>query len=169
MKRGQLLGQPLVYLFAIIMGALILAWGISSVIKLQTTAEKAELAKFVIGFESEVDKYLNFDEGSSNTIRVALPRKIEYICFYDSNEEKDCKLDGKSCNIPSLDEGFATMTIKRTKYNLFFLPYGVYNLPPRQIKNLKIEQGQGNPLCLTNNQRKELVLTSMGSYVAVGQ
>lgn len=167
MKKGQLLGQPFVYVFALIFGALILAWGVNSILKLKDTASQAELGKFASKVDSEVSQYLNFDEGSTTSIKVNLPEKITHLCFYDSQEEKNCILDGKECNIPDLDEGFAAIANTRTKYNMFFLPYGVYRLPPREVKNLQVDATIGNPICFRNNLRKEFTLTSMGTYVSV--
>lgn len=161
-KKGQLIGQPLVYAFAMIAGALILAWGVNTVLKLQNTAGQVELAKFANKLESETDKYLNFDEGSSTTIKASLPSKITHICFYDTSATRDCKLNGKTCNVPELDEKFAALINANTKHNVFFLPLGTYNLPPKQIKNLKAEGG--NPLCFKSGTN--IILTSKGTYVS---
>lgn len=167
MKKGQLLGQPLVYAFALIVGALILVWGISTILKLKDTAGATELAKFASKVESETQQYLNFDEGSTTTIKIILPDKIKYLCFYESQKPQKCMLDGKPCIITQIDESFAAIANTKTQDNMFFLPYGAYNLPPKEVKKLQVAADAGNPVCFRNDQRKELTLTSMGTYVAV--
>lgn len=166
-KKGQLLGQPLVYLFALVAGAMILIWGIRTVIQLGDTAATVEIGKFASKLQSDVSQYLNFDEGSATEIKVALPSKITHICFLDATSEKKCILDGKPCDIDKLDDAFAAMASTRTKNNFFFLPMGAYKLPPKEIKNLRVDTATGNPICFRNNANKKFTLTSMGTYVSV--
>jgi len=169
-KKGQLLGQPLVYVFALIFGALILAWGINSVMKLGDTAGAVELGKFATSLESKTGQYLNFDEGSTTTIKISLPSKISYVCFFDSQSPVNkCVMNEARtpCRIQDLDEGFSALTKTKTKYNIFFLPINSYNLPPKEIKNLKVDTEIGNPICYTNKAGNEFMITSMGTYVSV--
>ncbi len=167
-KKGQLLGQPLIYVFALIAGAMILVWGIRTVMKLGDTAAAVEIGKFTSKLQSQVDQYLNFDEGSAKEVKVSLPSKITHICFLDSAAGKKCMLDGKPCSIEDLDEAFAAMAGTRTKSNFFFLPMNAYKLPPKEIKNLRVDAAAGNPACFRNNANKKFTLTSMGTYVSAG-
>ena len=166
-KKGQLLGQPLVYLFALIAGAMILIWGIKTVIDMGNVAATVEIGKFVSKLQSDVGQYLNFDEGSATEIRVSLPSKIRYICFLDAASDKKCVLDGKQCNIEDLNKAFAAIANTRAKSNFFFLPMDAYKLPSKEIKNLRVDTTTGNPICFRNSANKKLTLTSMGTYVSV--
>ncbi len=169
-KKAQLLGQPLVYVFALIFGALVLAWGINSVIKMCNIAATVEIGKFMTQLESKTGQYLNFDEGSTTTMKATLPSKVGYLCFFDSQSTVNkCVMnkERKPCRTQDLDEGFAALTRTKTKYNTFFLPINAYSLPQKQIKNLQADTSIGNPICYANKPGNEFTLTSMGTYVSV--
>ena len=160
----------MVYVFALIAGALILAWGVNTVIKLQETAAMTEWAKFATKTESTVQQYLNFDEGSSTAIKVSMPAKLKHLCFYDSTHDTRCTLDGKDCDVEKLDPKFARMIeLTNPKYNMYFLPTDAFGnkMRPKEIENMKIDTEVGNPICFTNTVRNEFILTSMGTYVSV--
>jgi len=83
-KRGQLLGQPFVYIFAIIVAALILVFGTKSILDLRERQELVELATFVTDLKEEVAAYYRFDIGSSKELDLNLPRKVKQVCFYEN-------------------------------------------------------------------------------------
>ncbi len=161
------MGQPLIYLFAMVAGAMILIWGIRTVVKMGDTAAAVEIGKFTSKMQSNVDQYLNFDEGSATETKIMLPAKIKYLCFLDSTANKKCMLDGKPCNIEDVDKGLAVIAGTRAKENLFMLPAGAYQFSKKEIENMKVDASAGNPICFRNNQNKKFTLTSMGTYVSV--
>jgi len=170
MKKGQLLGQPLVFVFALIAGAMILAWGVNTVLKMGVTAGKVEIGEFAMSVQGKTSQYLNFDEGSSTTIAVKLPPKTTYVCFFDSSKDKNCMLDGKPCQMAQLDQGFAALANTKIQDNMFSLPISAYEgMGKKLIKDLKADTEAGNPLCFRNQAGNKITLRSMGTYVAVTQ
>lgn len=149
MKRGQLLGQPLVFVFALIVGALILFWGVQQVFKLVNTASTVEAVDWVNDFRKSIETYYLLDEGSSKTINVRLPNNVKYVCFkgQGSNEILD--------KYPN-----AKVIMENSDSNLYLLPIDSFEKTNFRIDKLRVS---GNTICVKNNGKFRI--TSMEDYV----
>jgi hypothetical protein len=151
-KRGQLMAQPFVMLFAVIIGALVLVWGVYEINKLVNFSGDIQLTDTINNFQRVVDQYYYFNEGSSREYKINLPSKFKKICFY--SHDKEWNYPGSDLN-----EGFIRA---RKNDNVFIFPIeegSVFN-----ITNLKPE-GEENPLCFRSGEK--FVITSRNNYVGV--
>ncbi len=175
-KKGQLLGLPFIYIFALIVGAMILVWGVKVVIDLVGTAENVDLGKFIKKTESDIQIMYNDEEGSVSSSRKVSIGSLTHICFvdYDLHKKKgawDAKVDGKSVNLQGLDKNLAIAVdaISRgtsaKKTNVFFLPMAQADISKYTMKDVKPSSGIGNPGCLTSG--KNFNLYAAGTHVEV--
>ena len=86
-KKAQLLGQPFIYIFAIIVAALVLVFGTKAILDLKEKQELAELTTFVTKLKEDVAAYYRFDIGSSKELNLNLPRKVKKVCFTENKLE----------------------------------------------------------------------------------
>ena len=86
-KKGQILGVPLVLLFGLIVGALILAYGAKVVLDMLDEAEYVDFLDTLDDIENNVETFSHYDEGSSKVYTLDLPQSIETLCFYDADED----------------------------------------------------------------------------------
>lgn len=167
-KKGQMLSQPFVYIFALIVGALILVWGGKTVLDLLQTGSQVNVGSYIKSLEQDVAAYKNFGEGSKTAKKVDFPQDITYICFLDlERSANDCKRKGANnkivkCKPEELDEEFA-FQIEEPNKNVYILPTDAVKINAFNIKDLK--PAQGNPFCVRNGQDIEII--SKVSYVEV--
>ncbi len=170
-KKGQLLSQPFIYIFALILGALILVWGVKTIMDLQETSELVELGTFVKSFEKEVNKYFYYNEGTKRMYDIRLPNKIDYMCVIDTenfDKDKECiiktskeEYSERPCSM--LEESLAlrlSVNANNGK-NIQFVPTDAAKLSKFNIEHLKPENDQA--LCVVN--MGQMKLTSKVSHV----
>ena len=156
-KRGQLLGQPLVMIFALVVGALILTWGVYQVYKLVKISCDVEVADYVTGLKKDVQRYCYFEVGSSNRFIVNLPCDFNYVCFASHEIPFFGSTDKPSNYNP-------TFVALRNNSNVFV--YSSKSVLAYYVPCLRAPASQ-NPLCVRNNM--PIVLTSRGNYVEVSK
>ena len=144
MKKGQVMGIPLVMIFALVIGAIILVWGISTGWNLLNLGGEAQLAKMVTGLNDEVDVFSNYDSGAAKKLDISLPDKIEMVCFYDIDREFDCYWDGNLCPKEFADE---LKVILSSSENMYIYPL-VYEISRFDVEDL--EPKEHNPVCVSN-------------------
>lgn len=168
MKKGQMLSQPFVYIFALIVGGLILVWGGKTVLDLVQTGSQVNVGSFVKSLEEDVAAYKNFGEGSRTARKIDFPQDITYICFLDLEKKPvDCKRKEKDnkfvkCNAAELDEEFA-FQIEEPNKNVYVLPLDAVKINAFKIDDLK--PADGNPFCVRNGVDVEII--SKVGYVEV--
>ncbi len=140
--KGELFSQPFIMIFAILVGALILVFGVKSFIDIKGGAEDVELSKFAAILKNNIDTYYNFDVGSSKKLSLVMPAKAKEVCFYD---------DSKPVNIAA-DEFFQAV-LEDTKDNMFILPLGSYFKTQFRIEHMKNGAGK-NPFCVVKRDGK---------------
>jgi len=158
MKKAQVMGMPLVLLFGLILGAIILIWGVYMIFNLMDSAELTELADKVTDLRNKMDVFSNYDTGATQKYTVAFPSKIEYVCFYNPDEVMDCKLNGGSC--PSDLIEFMEITADSNN---------VYIYPP-EYEQIKFEvedlyPKEANPECIRNQQTA--IIEKTEEYVTI--
>lgn len=172
-RKGQMMAQPFIYIFALILAALILVWGVKMIVDFMGTADKAELGKTVEKIKSETDKYYNLGEDSSTEIRLMLPKGITYLCISEKDKpitsavckKKDKKGAISSCTASGMDT-VLPMLLKKATNNLFTVPFAQAKVSNGKFtaNNLKpLSTEQGDVFCIANGGK--LVLTSKVSYV----
>ncbi len=147
MKRGELFSQPFIMIFALIIMALIIVFGIRSFNQVKDAADDVELVKFVSKLQEEVNRYYNFDVGSSKKMSLFAPAKAKEICFYDP---------ARRINI-QLDEFTKTTIEAQRNANTFFLPLDNYKKTSFAVDHLK-NADRENPLCLNQQNGRFIFL-----------
>ena len=143
-KRGQLLGMPLLLLFGLIVGALILFFGIRWIQNLTLEAEYVSVLDTLQEIDTTIQTFRNYDAGSSKVYAVDVPQRIEKICFYDSSDNVRCTVDGEPCS--ENDEALLDLLLT-DQYNVYLLPGDVYDKNRFSIASFVVEEG--NPVCVT--------------------
>jgi len=167
------MSQPFVYIFALIMGGLILVWGVKITIDFIGMAGKAELGKLVKNIESEAKSFMNQGEGSTKPITLMLPKDIQYFCI--SNLEKNggtvnCQKKAKTgamsaCgNMEDAEplKSLVKLTPAAGKKNVFALPFAKAKLNNGKFKIEGIQPKDADVLCFANGAK--LVLTAKAGY-----
>ncbi len=153
-QKAQLLGQPFIYIFAIIVAALILAFGVRMTLKLKDTGEYVRLIDFKNELEKNVNVYYSFDAGSNDFFQVSLPPSLRYACFY--NPDKAIV----NSEYPELNK-----IVVYRKDNLYFLPLDAFPNKQTSFKIEKLKTLEENPKCIKNGMKYHLI--SQATYVEV--
>ncbi len=165
MKKAQIMGQPFVYIFALVVGALILFWGARTVIKLVERSEMVEVVDFIKTLESTVNEYYMLDEGSEKTIKLRLPKKISYFCVADENAQSCKTSSGSGCGgIKELEQ------ISRVckGYNICLAPVNALKTTRFKISKsgrMRASESQDLIVCFKNGESIKIV--SKGDYVLI--
>lgn len=138
------MGMPLVLIFALIVGAIILIWGISQIWTLVAFSDDVELADKVDDLRSDMDVFSNYDEGASKEYVLDFPSKIEVVCVYDGTQAFNCRYDGEDCPSAFADDMEMIMFESSNVY-IYPLEFDVNNF---KVEDLKPEGG--NPECIGN-------------------
>ena len=160
MKRGQILGVPLVLLFALIVGALILAYGAKVAIDLVGEADYIDFLDGMKDIENNIVTFSHYDEGSAKVYEMDLPNAVETICFYNDGKDFDCTLDGGICD--EVLEGTLDLLVE-SNFNVYVYPTNAFDQTRLKIEDFETEAG--NPECITNGN--SLVITAYDDYVGL--
>ncbi len=160
MKRGQILGLPLILVFSLIVGAFILLYGAKVILDLTSEADYVSFLDEMKDVENNIVMFNNYDVGSAKVYDLDLPEDVEAVCFYDSTQVMDCKLNSENCE----DNFEATFDLVKTaQYNVYIFPQGIYDQTRLNIQNFKTENG--NPQCITNGE--SIIISAGKDYVGV--
>ena len=156
MKKSQFQIIPLLYVFALIVGALILVFGIRQILILMDAGEEVELGTFKTEFEKQTRFIYNLDAGSSDEISIPIPSKVRLICFTDG-----------SGNIQTSNQQLKDLIYLNPTHNLFIITADESEDSSFKISNLKSDQ---SPLCVEPGGKKlNLILENKGNYVSPTQ
>ena len=160
MKRGQILGLPLLLMFGLIVGAFIMLYGAKVIMDLNSEADYVDFLDTMKDFENNIKTFQNYDIGSSKVYVLDLPSNVESLCYYDSSQEIDCKLDGQDCS----EEMVGLLEVVLTSgYNVYVMPSGVFDQSRLKIEDFKTVDS--NPVCVSNGG--SVVMSSQKGYVSV--
>ncbi len=148
-KRGNLLGQPFIYIFTLIVSAFIIYFGFTSVSTIQKEAKLVELSRFIDEMNTVVDTYYNLEIGSGKKISLPTPDGIDEVCFVKIGEKINSDVDNY----------FREVLKTNTRYNVFTLPLDELPSPAPDftIENLDTD-GNENPLCIKTKGRLNAVI-----------
>ena len=77
MKKAQLMGQPIIYIFFALVAAMILFFGIRVILNTQDAAEKVEFESFVNDLQRKVNTVYQDSYGSVISLNdIIVPKKI---------------------------------------------------------------------------------------------
>lgn len=85
-KKGQLLAQPLVYIFAVIVGGLIMFFGYLWIQDLMNAGCATGIKKWSSEFDSKVKELSFLDVGSTTVIPISLPNQVKYVCIRSADK-----------------------------------------------------------------------------------
>lgn len=145
-----MLEQPLVWVFALIVGGLILVWGGYQVYKLVSFSNEIQANDFVTTLKSDIESYYYLEEGSSKVITIILPSGIEHICFTDEGDY----------DFPEFLSQGEQFLIKNREENVFMFPSDKIDQGAFFIQHITTDS---NPLCLENKDK--LILTTLEENV----
>jgi hypothetical protein len=155
-KRGQLLGQPLIMIFAMIVGALILVWGLYEGYKVIGVSKDVQVIDYITNLKRDVQRYYYFEPGSSSVFKISVPSDFTYVCFanrdgtpskkagwvYPANYNNDFVVGRKSDNV---------FVYSKDKVLAYYVPY---------LKTPSLDVS-----CFKNGYKIKLM--SKGTYVEV--
>lgn len=136
--------MPLLLLFGLIVGALILFFGIRWIQNLTLEAEYVDLLKTLENVDTTIQTFQNYDAGSSKQYTLDVPSRIDKLCFYDPSEDVRCILNGGPCSAD--DEALLDLVLD-DQYNVYILPQDLYDKNRFSIAPFAV--AEGNPLCVT--------------------
>jgi len=84
-KKAQIFGEPFIFIFAIIVAAMVLIFGIKIYYDLSERADFAQVADIAQRINENIITFYNLEEGSSNTFKYVFPNTIDCICFVGDN------------------------------------------------------------------------------------
>src|SRR3989344_1715485 len=120
-KKAQILGLPLILVFALIVGAFILLYGAKVILDLTEEANYVDFLDQVEDLDNTLHSFGNYDVGSSKVYMLDVPDDVEVLCFYDSSQEDSCTFDGEACSVEL--EGELAVVLDQ-EYNLYIFPQG---------------------------------------------
>ena len=131
--------QVFIFIFALIMMALVLIFGVRQLFVVTDTATTVETLSFVEDFKQEVQAYTNFDVGSSKQVKLSLPSGVNQICFFNTQQP----IQGIS------DPILRAFLEADKKNNLYVLPLEEFQNPGPGffVPHLTVK-GSNNPLCV---------------------
>lgn len=155
-EKGELMSQPILFVFALVVGAMILFFGIKAAFDVKKTAGLVEATSFISSLKSDVEQYYYLDTGSSKVVKLNLPENIKYVCFrYRNINEVPSNVDSKISTLMSINPND----------NVFIYPLGE-GKSSFKILNL-VPYPRTPALCFKN--KEEFKIVSMGDHVGVGQ
>jgi len=80
MKRG-IAEHTFIFIFALIVVAMILVWGTSTILKLKDTAGQVQLADSIEDVKEKAIVYYNLEAESSAPLNIRFPNGVECVCF----------------------------------------------------------------------------------------
>ncbi len=157
-KRGQLLSHPFTVILTLVVAALILFFGISSIRDLLDVNSQVDIATLRNTLQKEVNTYYTLDEGSRKSISIRVPRQVAYICFVDQSSEIDYSL------IPNKKENLVRTINDKNTFLISELNKPSIN--PLNIEHLKPAI---NPLCIKTSNNLIANIINKGQYVEISK
>jgi hypothetical protein len=154
-KKAQLMDKPFIFIFTLVVAAFVFIFGFYVINNLIKTSSCAQLGIFYTDLNEQVNRYYNFDVGSSTEVQLKLPKKIKYFCVFSKEESLDkTELDKISAGLydvfTSVDENIALIPINYCQKSLFYIG----KLRPKE-----------NPLCILNTGKVKFILENKGTFV----
>ena len=160
MKKAQLLGQPFVYIFIIVVIILTIIIGFKLLNKVKDVGENVEYETFFANLDKEFDSLKNLAKGSSISLNdLVVPKTVLEVCFVGEGGFNSVYVENK-------DDLFLTAMQSpgdKTVFMYVDLPNKVYDF--LYIEDVK---GEYNPTCdSTADGSIDLRAINQGTYILV--
>lgn len=144
--------QVFIFIFALILSAAVLIFGVQQLLLLLGTGKTVETLSFVEALNKEAQTYATFDPGSTKLVTFSLPADVNQVCFFNNQ----LPVQGVS------DPVFRALLRADTKNNVFILPLEQFQDPGPGffIPHLTI-RGSRNPLCVMTPGKLSLLLETI--------
>ena len=159
-KKGQIMGLPLVLVFALIVAGLLLFFGVRWILSLQGAADSVAALDMIDSIDNYVETYGSYDARSARRITVSFPTSVEVACFYDKSQSYDCKLDGGDCT-QDLENYFQLLGTSSS--NIFLFPTN--SLDETRFSITSFQSEGANPVCVSNGN--DIQITTHEDYVSI--
>ncbi len=152
MKKG-LSTQIFIFIFALIMIALVLGFGIKSLGTVKNTADKVELLTFITNLDEGIQEYYAFDVGSNKRVQLLLPNQVKEVCFVNPKEP---------LTTTHKNQDFLFFLKNNKKDNLYILPLDAFTNPAPDftIDNMIVPADQ-NPLCVKTQGKLDILIETV--------
>jgi len=154
-KKAQLMERPFIFIFTLVVASLVFIFGFYVINNLIRTSSCAQIGVFYTDLNEQVNRYYNFDTGSSTDVQLRLPKKIKYFCMFSKEEFLD------KTELDKINTGLYDV-FTRVDENIAFVPVGYCPKSLFFIDKLKPKE---NPLCILNTGKVNFVLENKGNYV----
>ena len=163
MKKGELMSQPFMYIFIIVVLAFVLFFGVKMIINLINFSDKAQVANFVNDFKGRISDVYSDNYGSTVSLdNIKVPKNIFEVCVLNSNFPIDFSLINN-------DEFRAKLNLSVDGNNDNLFLYGDFDessLESYKIDNLEIDLI--NPVCsVIEDNNIDFVFENKGNRVVV--
>lgn len=155
-KRGQT-EQIFVYIFALVVAALIIGFGYYAITNLLNVGKQVETIKFKEDFEKEMKIYYSYAPGTNAYVRLSVPSGIKAVCFIsEGSASKIQYADIKETAKVIQDKNIFFSTIKEKD---FAEPIYVDQIKPSP-----------DPLCInTLSGVLDIDILTTGRFVQIGE
>jgi hypothetical protein len=160
MKKGQIMGLPLVLIFGLIVASLLLFFGIKFIINLQDEANYVDFLGSLDDLEGNIETFAHYDAGSAKVYQLNLPSAVEQLCFYGDDLAFVCNLNGQGC--PRELQEYMQL-VKEPQSNVYVYPTGVFDRSRFLLAPFQTEGA--NPVCVSNGQ--SVVIKKFEDYVGI--
>ena len=159
--KGQLLSQPFMYIFYIVVAALILFFGVKMIINLTNFSGEADVVNFVNDIQKDVNRVYSDNFGSLISLsELNVPSSIKEICVINNGLNPDYNLITNEEFKEKLELG-----IGADSDNLYL--FGEFK--DESIKSYKVDNLDvyiNNPVCdLNQNNKISIVLENKGNKI----
>lgn len=156
MKKAQIMAQPLIYIFYVVVAALILFFGVRVIGNINDNAEKVEYLTFVSDVEKKINTAYQDNIGSVISLDdITVPKQVVEICFVSTKDLTQVR-DSKLKQLISVSD--------LTQNNVFFGGVELKNGPGKNFEHLTID---GTICDVTRDRKINLVLENIGDSVKV--
>jgi len=130
MKNGAV-EQTFIFIFALIVAAMIMVWGAKTILDLRNKAEQVQVGDAIEDIKEMAITYYNLEEGSSTPISIMLPTGVKCICFKNifnpSSALNGVLVDGTNLNEECSENRLGAMlNSDDLQYNIFVTPFNSY-------------------------------------------
>ncbi|QQG38458.1 MAG: hypothetical protein HYS32_02515 [Candidatus Woesearchaeota archaeon] len=152
MKKA-IVDLPLIYIFALIVSALILVFGLTQVFKLKSSAEQIEIGQFKLSIEKQIDEIYNLDKGSSLEVIIPVTEKIKEVCFVDNTK-----------TLSTTNAKLGDLAFLNPSHNVFIIGEDLNSDKSFNAEHLKPDI---SPICFSTKGKLNIILENKGRYVSV--
>ena len=154
MKKAQIMGQPIIFIFIAIVAILTLTLGIKYVYKLKVLGEETQVVRELKEIEADLQRVYQLSYQSSEKFTYSFPSSINKICFLK---------DPRDMNTLDLEEQEEIYIESSTNKNVFIFtePMGKYRTTYSKFV--------GTTNCFGIDGKIDLIFTNNGQTVTITQ